>query len=339
MQLKAVLLVDLLANQAFTLNPYSNESRNIAYAHFVENAAEQGMEMMVTHFNNVSADGSFFYWTLYNGMWTLGTSNLDKIVLAYAEVPPHEPGAMHLREMLMVRGITVINDTRLLDIATDKVLSYEMFPQLIPYTVAVNHENLEAEVARLHNMQVTDADLSNHILFLKPRFGLMGDGIHILEKDTPLPDIEGEYILQLFLESCNGIPELGIESRHDMRLFIYNGKVVQFKVRMPREHGFVCNHTYKGDTSYFELEELPESVASFAEEIDKSFCYMYPRLYSIDIGFSKNENIRVYEFNTMPGLAWKRNDEQGKYYSLQMQDIVLKMLADCVGVDVVTAAY
>lgn len=333
MQNKIILLADLLANQSFTNNPYNNESRNDSYAVFVEKAAEMGMELYITHFNNVSADGSFFYWTLYNGHWTLGTANLDKISLAYAEVPPHEPQSMHLREMLIARGITVLNDTRLLDIATDKVLSYELFPELIPYTVAVNNDTLADEVTRLRNMTVTDTDLSNHVLFLKPRYGLMGDGIHILEKDTPLPEIDGDHILQLFMESGNGIEELGIEGRHDMRLFIHNGRVVQFKVRMPRNHAYVCNRNYKGDTAYYDINDLPAHIRIFAEEVDKSFAYMYPRLYSIDIGFSKNGNMRIYEFNTMPGLGWKKDDEEGMHHTMLMQDIVLKMLADVVTAD------
>lgn len=326
---KTVLLIDLLAYETLTANPYNNVNRNNAYAYFVNRAADFGLQVWITHFNNISDDSFFFYWTTEGDNWVAGTNNLGNVQVAYAEVPPHIPRAMDVRGLLMAAGITIINDPRLLDIATDKMLSYELFPEHIPYTISVNAENLEEKVSYMRSLDNLDDDLSGRVLFLKPRFGLMGDGIYILEQDTPLPQhLEGEYILQLFLESGNGIPELGIEGRHDLRLFIHNGKIVQFKARLPKNNPYVCNRNHKGISKYYNLDECPKYIADFATQVDKSFSYMYPRLYSMDIGISENGNPRIYEFNTMPGLAWKETDPESKIRAKEIQSIILNMLAE-----------
>ena len=150
---KTVLLIDLLAHETLTASPYNNINRNNAYAYFVNRAADFGLQVWITHFSNISDYGSFFYWTAIDDSWVAGTNNLNNVQVAYAEVPPHMPRALDVRGLLMASGVTIINDPRLLDIATDKMLSYELFPEHIPFTVSVNAENLEEKVRYMRSLE------------------------------------------------------------------------------------------------------------------------------------------------------------------------------------------
>ena len=75
------------------------------------------------------------------------------------------------------------------------------------------------------------------------------------------------YIVQPLMESDSGIPELGIPGRHDLRMLIYNGKIMDFFVRVAPFDNFICNQSHGGTIAYFQLNELPKQFRAIAQEI------------------------------------------------------------------------
>lgn len=328
-----ILLIDLLVKDEPSATPFKTKDRNNSYQHFAERFVAEGVELRVSHFNNIQPDGSMFYWVASQRTWVMRSGHITEVTLAYAELPPHIPYSIVVRNLLSSYNIPVYNDLDLLDLATDKLRTYQYFPELIPYTVGVTNETLAAEVLRMRQMTDLHPDLDNRILFLKPRYGLWGEGIHVLHPDTQLPEIEGAYILQLFLESVHGVPELGINGRHDIRLMMYNGAVFQFKVKVPLVDTYVSNRAQRGDILYFELEQLPGHILDFGVATDKLLQQYSPRLYSMDVGIGASGKIWIYELNTMPGLAWNSKNPSGFDKIRQSHDVVLDMLLSVLPVE------
>lgn len=326
MQQSIILLIDLLVRDNFSLRPFTTADRNKSYQHLAQQAQAKGITLWVSHFNNIDAQGELFYWTVEEEGWVLRVGNIQDVQLAYAELPPHIPRSVETRTLFATKGIPVHNDLRLLDLATDKLLTYQYFPENIPYTIAVDNDTLAEGVAHMRGLTHFHPDLDNRILFLKPRFGLWGDGIYILEPDTPLPQIEGEYILQLFLESDGGIPEVGISGRHDMRLMLYNDDIFQFKVKVPIANPYISNRQQRGKLYYYEMHELPERITSFGLNINAQLSQFSPKLYSIDVGIGRSGTIWIYELNTMPGLAWNSQNPPSIAKTKESHTAVLDML-------------
>src|SRR5690606_19468329 len=106
--------------------------------------------------------------TVENEHGEMSIGNLDNVQIAYAELPPHMPRSMEIRALLEEWNIPVYNDLGLLDLATDKLLTWQYFPDNIPYTVAVTNDTLQERVAHMRSLQHFHPDLDNNILFLKP---------------------------------------------------------------------------------------------------------------------------------------------------------------------------
>lgn len=327
MQKRIVLLIDLLISDNFSPVPFKNDDRNDSYLHLLQVMHASGCEMWVTHFNNINNDGGLFYWAADGGQWQMHVGHMDNVLLAYAELPPHYERSMEVRELLASWQIPVLNDLEMLDMATDKYSSYEMFAGDTPCTLSTDAADLAKRVQEMRTMQLKHSDLSAATLFLKPRYGMWAEGIHVLHEDTALPEIEGPHVLQLFMESGNGVPEIGINSRHDMRLLIYNGEVFQFKVKVPQAGTYISNTQHRGELMYFELEQLPQYIKDFAKQIDSRLTHFHPRLYSLDIGIGLSGRIWIYELNTMPGLAWNSKNPPSVDKAKQCHHVVTAMLS------------
>ena len=126
-----------------------------------------------------------------------------------------------------------------------------------------------------------------------------------------------DYIVQPLMESDSGIPELNIPGRHDLRMLIYNGEVMDFFIRVASDNNFICNQSHGGKIAYYQLNELPERFSAIAQEVDQSLSEYMPRYYSIDVGVGRSGKIWVYELNTMPGVVWNaEGTDKERYYGM-----------------------
>ncbi|MEM7588438.1 MAG: hypothetical protein AAF560_33930, partial [Acidobacteriota bacterium] len=131
-----------------------------------------------------------------------------------------------------------------------------------------------------------------------------------------------DTIVQAFLETSSGIPELGIRERHDLRLILRDGEIVLAFARMPAESSYVSNCSQGGRELPLAVADLPLRVTRFAAEIDARLSRFGPRLYSLDLGVGRSGKIWIYELNTMPGIVWDDNLPQNKPLHRKMQSLV-----------------
>lgn len=323
-----VLLIVTIASRSRQVLPFGTRDENDAYAHLSSLCAEAGMNLYISHFDNVLPDSSIFSWLYKDSSWQLKKLHLSQISLSYADLPPNEPQANALRKILLEYNVAIVNDLAMSDSLTDKLLTYQLFPELIPPTIDTCERNVAGKLREMS----THSDLSFEKLFLKPRFGERGKGISVFDFSDLISESvakKREYIVQPFLESDAGIPELNIPGRHDLRMLVYNGEIIQLFARTPAANSYVSNYACGGKILHFEINQLPKKFRELALIVDERLRRYRPRLYSVDAGIGRSGKIWLYELNTMPGIVWEEEHMAHKPKYVRVHGVITEMLKSC----------
>lgn len=319
-----VLLIVTLASRSYQQKPFERQNENDTYVHISKLCEEAGLNLYVTHFANAKEDDLILSWTFKNGEWTAIEVLASDIVIAYADLPQNFPEANELRHLLIKHGVQFINTLQMSDCLTDKILTYDLLPNMIPPTFETDLPDLSARLQQAS----THPDLRTDKIILKPRYGERGKGIEVIHfadlESNHVKNMDG-YIVQPLMESNVGIPELGIEGRHDLRILIYNGEIKDFFIRVAATDSFICNQSHGGQISYFQPEELPERFRETAQQVDALLSHYTPRYYSVDVGVGRSGKIWVYELNTMPGVVWNA-DASDKFRYVGMHKTIVNAM-------------
>lgn len=324
-----ILVIVTIAHQSRRPLPFASGDENASYAHLAKLCAERGMDLHVTHCNHLVGIESTFAWNWQDGSWQPVDLVLAKVSLCYADLPENVPCTHPFRQALQTHSISVVNPLRLSDLLTDKLATHAFFDGWVPSTWNAGASDLADQISALP----IHPDLSTDMLFLKPRFGERGQGIHVtdLEGLVVPPALKGRgYILQAFLETSDGVPVLGISGRHDLRLILRDGEIVLAFARQPETGSYVSNCSQGGREIPLSTEQLPERLRQFAADVDKHLRCFGPRLYSLDVGFGRSGKIWIYELNTMPGIVWDSTRPENKPLHLEMHRILADWLASSV---------
>lgn len=308
---RTVLLIATIVRQQLRPTPFDDGATGDSYAHLAALCAEGGLGLLLTHHANLRSPTTALAWRWHGAPtaqgqapgWRALECSLAEVDLAYADLPQNFPEALAFKEALIAHKVPVINDLRLSDQLTDKALTYELFPEHVPTTWCTAEPDLKR---RLRSVAI-HPDLDLERLVLKPRFGERGRGISWTDPrglpahpDAARPD----FIVQPFLETNGGIPELGIRDRHDLRLILCDGTIELCFARIPKAGSYVSNCSQGGREVCIDPDQLPARVKDFAARIDARLHEFGPRLYSLDLGIGRSGKIWIYELNTMPGIVW-----------------------------------
>ena len=300
---RRILLIATIVHRSRGLVPFASRDENASYGHLAALCAARGLDLHVTHFENLSHDESAFAWTWRGKSWRLVDLSLSDLSLCYADLPQNFAAADAFRQALADHSIRIVNALALSDLLTDKLATYRRFDEYVPLTWSTGSPDL---IDCLRSMRL-HSDLSVEKLVLKPRFGERGRGIYFTQLDrlAEHPALRRkDYILQAFLETRCGLPELGIDGRHDVRLILRDGEIMLAFARLPASGRFISNCCQGGRELPLTVDDLPDRVIRFAADIDSRLRHFGPRLYSLDLGVGRSGKIWIYELNTMPGIVW-----------------------------------
>ncbi|MEM7351753.1 MAG: hypothetical protein AAF657_13230 [Acidobacteriota bacterium] len=323
---QSLLLIATIVGRSPEALPFAQGEENAAYGHLAALCAELGLDLHLAHHDNLSGKSSALAWSWRDGQWRPGQLPLAEVSLCYADLPPNFPRAGAFRQALEPLPMTIVNALPLSDLLTDKLATHEFFEDYVPPTWSAGRPGLVDHLrkVRLHS------DISADKFFLKPRYGERGRGIYVtdLEGLAEHPALEAcDYILQAFLETRCGIPELGIHERHDLRLILRDGEIVLAFARMPRAGSYVSNCSQGGREVPLAIERLPKRVTRFAADVDARLDHFGSRLYSLDLGLGPSGKIWIYELNTMPGIVWDDDKPENKPLHCNMHRILADWLA------------
>ena len=300
---RKVLLIATLVLSSRGPLPFVGDDENVSYGHLATLCAERGLDLHVSHFDHLQGESNVFAWCWQGGLWHPAEMKLAEFCLCYADLPPQLPSADACRRALEVQNLQIVNPLQLSDLLTDKWATGEAFPGNVPPTWLASSAEPFEELRR----KALHPDLSMERFVLKPRYGERGRDICIGNlRDLMSHGAWGlpDYVLQAFLETENGWPELGIYGRHDLRLILRDGEIVLAFVRLPASGSYVSNCSQGGREVPLRIEQLPRRLADFAAQVDARLRGFGPRFYSLDIGLGRSGKIWIYELNTMPGIVW-----------------------------------
>lgn len=190
-------------------------------------------------------------------------------------------------------NLPTINSFELQHVCNDKLLTYNIFPDLVPKTFLINDSY---ELHRVLNHIPSD------IVVIKPRYGSFGRGVMIIPKKELKNGISKDTVIQEFVDTSKGM--MGIEAVHDLRCMIVDGKVDHVYLRIPKRGSLISNSDRGGRKVFLDPSDLTLKIMRKIKMIDNHFKPYGPRIYSIDLMQGNDGKIWLLELNSKPGVYY-----------------------------------
>lgn len=204
--------------------------------------------------------------------------------------------------------VGILNDPEVAELCQDKLETYERFSRHMPETRKATRENV-AELLEEHGKAIA-----------KPRYGSSGEGISILESIEDFDRGEEEDLLVQRFISDAGIPDLGVEGAHDLRILIVNDELVGSYLRIPGEDSELSNVAQGGSKRYLSLEDVPRGVKDIVDEVAGELEGYRPVIYTVD--FMLADRPYIVELNSQPGVYYHGEGRKEEWERPWMEKVV-----------------
>lgn len=190
--------------------------------------------------------------------------------------------------------VKMINNIVIRNICKDKYLSYILFPEFHPESML-----LTCDV----QLQTYILNMKNKMIVLKELDSNGGKAVYIGRALGYQKNLSFPLLAQSFIETIGGYE--GKSGRHDLRIVIFDGHIVQGRLRKPTKNGYISNIVHGGENRVIQLDEIPIDAINVMKRIDTKISRIFGiehRFYSADFGFDGSE-WRLFELNAWPGLV------------------------------------
>jgi glutathione synthase/RimK-type ligase-like ATP-grasp enzyme len=265
--------------------PLNKEYYRIAYAELAENLAKHGARLFAVRGMGTFLGGNSFAraWEITPGGVVERPERLDADIV-------YDKGSDFVPDE---RTLT-LNAPEMDRICTDKSLTYALFPSRSPASRVVRSAD-EAAAAI--------AAIPSERLVLKPLDGEEGHGVMVVDTAGAAGAIPSyPYIAQEFLDLSGGIPGL-VDATHDMRVTSIDGEIVLCFIRTPPPDSFLANVAQGGKKIDVPLDRIPDGAKALWKEVDEEFARFPRRVYSVDMGLTKDGAWKIIELNSKPGCT------------------------------------
>ncbi|MFB6145386.1 MAG: RimK family alpha-L-glutamate ligase [Candidatus Nanohaloarchaea archaeon] len=289
--------------------PFNIDYLNDTYEYFSEIAEERGETTYIANFRWFDK-GVLRTGYRWNGDEWIREENIS-IDVVFDKYKFDE----ETREMKkwIEKNMPVLNHFRLEEICKDKLLTYQEFPDMVAETREATEKDAEEFIEE------------DGRAVLKPRFSFGGRGVKIIEDIEEYEDASNQLV-QRFVDSTEGIDELGVEGVHDLRVVVVDGEPVLSFVRTP-ESGFVSNVQQGGSMNFVDLEDVPDSAMEIVERVAEKFSEYSPYVFGADMIFDEDQKPWILELNSKPGMAIYNEEvkERKDLYITRVVEMLAKM--------------
>ncbi|MEA3515069.1 MAG: sugar-transfer associated ATP-grasp domain-containing protein, partial [Nanoarchaeota archaeon] len=206
------------------------------------------------------------------------------------------------------------------DLCKDKMLSYKVFDEFMSKTFTATSKDEFYEAIK---------NIPGEMVVLKPIAGHGGKGVFIGLKEEckdKWENYSGEVMIQEFVDSREGIPELNFKGIHDLRIVIVNGVACACFLRKPKS-GLISNLSLGGDKINVPLEDIPEGAIELFHKVDQNIENHNPRIYSIDMLRKNSGHWKLIELNSKPGIfRMDKDDEIQDIFLTKLTKVILDIL-------------
>ena len=278
--------------------PFSNKRRSDSFSVLLDEGNKAGFNVLLSRYEffNKQKKTLSKAWTLKDGKWEKVHNQKADLCFYHGKTQDINREAVKVQEKL---NIPIVNHMELEQVCDDKLLTYNIFPELVPKTYLINDHYELSRV--LHYVRT-------NMVVLKPRFGSYGRGVMILPKDKLKNGILKDTIVQEFVDSSNGI--LNIKSVHDLRVIVIDGKIDHSYIRIPKQGSLISNATRGGKKIFISNSEIPGNIKKIVRNVDSHFQHYGSRVYSVDFAINENGKPKVIELNSKPNTLYYEGQEK-----------------------------
>ena len=272
--------------------PFANEKRNEVFSLLLKTGIKHNCQAYLSRYEyyNKRSRKLRKAWTFEEGRWK---QVKDKKVNLFYYHGKTRGIVEECRKMQKIINLPTIYHLELEQVCDDKLLTYNIFPELSPKTFMVND---------FYELQRIIHYVKSKKVVLKPRFGSNGRGIVILNKNKLRNGIKKDTIVQEFVDSSNGV--LDVKKTHDLRVIIIDGKINHAYIRVPKYKNILCNAYLGAKKIFIRNDEIPSSILKRIKKIDSHFKHYGPRIYSTDFAMDENNKPWLIELNSKPGMMY-----------------------------------
>lgn len=197
------------------------------------------------------------------------------------------------------RDWSILNQWQLIQITDNKWRTYQLLKKFMKPTFrTTDKKSFAAALKKIKGERVV----------YKPIHGSEGKGIVIGSKTVVAKKLRRyDGLIQEYIDTSSGVPGVCRE-RHDMRVLLMNGTIVQSYVRIPRPDSHLANIAQGGRMLEIPYSAIPPAAKKIVKQIDRLFRHISPRMYAVDFGFEQGRPY-IFELNPRAGFpykAWKR---------------------------------
>lgn len=291
--------------------PFLNPKRNESFSLLLDKGKDNGLQTCLSRyeFYNKRTRKLRKAWVFENGIWKKVKNKKVDLFYYHGKTRGIVEECKKIQKLI---NLPTLNHLELEQVCDDKLLTFNIFPELSPKTFVVND---------FYELQRIIHYIKSDKVVLKPRFGSNGKGIVFLDKKHLKNGIRKDTIVQEFIDSSNGI--LNIKKTHDLRVIVIDGKINHAYIRVAKNKSLLCN-AYRGAKKIFlRNDEIPSSILSRVKKIDSHFGHYGPRVYSADFAMDENNKPWLIELNSKPGMMFydQAPHLRLKYYDKLYQSI------------------
>jgi glutathione synthase/RimK-type ligase-like ATP-grasp enzyme len=296
-------------------DPLPNEKSSKDYALFTEIGRKSGLKVVVGSIRNVKGKLLTEAHEYSNGWEKIGDINLD-VVLDRSFTSPK---TNEIKKEIN-KSLPILNNPDLNLICWDKFSYKTLSPENIPITFLINSiDDLK---------KVLDKIPSDKIV-IKPRYGIMGNDVVIVEKNKLPESIKENTIVQEFVDTSCGIKELKVNCVHDIRVILINNKIHHCYVRKATK-GLLSNIAQGGIVEHIPNDKIPESIIKIVNDVIFKFKNYKHSLYSVDCIFSKESKPLMLEIESIPVIGSAYKESETKKIQEKFIDDILNVLKEMV---------
>lgn len=208
----------------------------------------------------------------------------EKSVFKYERVPIKQA---------MASAAPFLNPVELQIIASDKMLTYLTFPDIVYPMVSVGSKNDIANALKI---------IKSKKVVVKPLIGAGGRGIEFFSRSKVKNFNPKEpYVMQEFIDCARGIPKI-YNGVHDFRLLFLGNKLFHAFYRTAAPGTLLCNVTQGGLRVVVPLSKVPKKLKKMASVIQKRFTQFSNSFYSVDFIYNERGVPKIIEINSSSGL-------------------------------------